>query len=458
MVRIFNSYVPTRLLLLVFGEIVTVCVSFALAIAIAYGDQRRAAFGDQQTLLKILGVVILATLCSHYLELHGVRRPISQEEMYPRVVMLVGLLSIILAALSYVFPEFQVGHYVFLLGLFILAATWIFWRWAYALLISMPALRERVYVLGNGQRAMRIREAIQTRSELGMDLVGLAGNKTNVPSSSEILSSTLKDLWNRRAVDRVIVALSDRRSMMPVNELLDMRLHGIRVDDGTSVLEKVTGKIEVDELHPSWMIFGDGFRLRQRHWFFRQAISALLALTLSIVTLPLIPIIALLIKLTSSGPLLYRQKRVGLRGRVFDCLKFRTMRADAEADSGPTWASDEDPRITTIGKFLRRSRLDEIPQIWNVLRGDMGFVGPRPERPEFVSELSEQIPYYNVRHAVRPGITGWAQINYGYGSSVEESKEKLRFDLYYIRNVSVSLDLLIVFYSVRAVIIGRGVR
>jgi sugar transferase (PEP-CTERM system associated) len=458
MVRIFNSYVPSRLLLLLFGEVVTVCVSFALAIAIAYGDQRRAAFADQQTLLKILSVVILATFCSHYLELHGVRRPVRQKEMYARVVMLVGLLSLVLAALSYVFPEFQVGHYVFLLGVFILAAAWIFWRWAYALLISMPALRERVYVLGNGQRAMRIREAIQSRAELGMDLVGLVGNKTSALSSSETLSSTLKDLWNRRAVDRVIVALSDRRCMMPVSELLDMRLHGIRVDDGTSVLEKVTGKIEVDELHPSWMIFGDGFRLRQRHWFFRQAISALLALTLSIVTLPLIPIIVLLIKLTSKGPLLYRQKRVGFRGRVFDCLKFRTMRADAEADSGPTWASDEDPRITAIGKFLRRSRLDEIPQIWNVLRGDMAFVGPRPERPEFVSELSEQIPYYSIRHAVRPGITGWAQINYGYGSSVEEAKEKLRFDLYYIRNVSVMLDLLIVFYTLRAVIIGRGVR
>jgi sugar transferase (PEP-CTERM system associated) len=363
-----------------------------------------------------------------------------------------------LGGLSYVFPEFQVGRYVFLIGLFILALTWTFWRWAYARLISMPALRERVYLLGNGDRAVRIREAIQTRAELGMDLVGWAGSQISTPLSSETLADTLKDLWNRRAVDRVIVALADRRSMMPVNELLEMKLHGIRIDDGTSILEKVTGKIDVDELHPSWMIFGDGFRLRQRHWLLRQTISALLALTLSIVTFPLIPIIALLIRLTSRGPMLYRQKRVGLRGHVFDCLKFRTMRADAEADSGPTWASDEDPRITTIGKFLRRTRLDEIPQIWNVLRGDMAFVGPRPERPEFVAKLSEQIPYYNVRHAVRPGITGWAQINYGYGSTVEEAKEKLRFDLYYIRNVSVTLDLLIVFYTIRAVIRGRGVR
>jgi sugar transferase (PEP-CTERM system associated) len=456
-VRIFNSYVPTRLLLLLLGEIASVCASFALAIAICYGQERGTVFADTQVMLKILGVVILASLGSHYLELHDMRRPSKQGELYPRILMLVGLLALVLAALSYVFPEFQVGRYVFLIGLFILAGIWIFWRWAYGHIISVPALRERVYLLGNGERALRIREAIESRADLGMDLVGWSGT-TSEPLTSGSLAQTLKQLWAQRSVDRVIVALADRRATMPVNELLDMRLHGIRIDDGHSVLEKVTGKIDVDELHPSWMIFGDGFRLKQRHWLFRQSVSALLALTLSILTLPLIPIIALLIKLTSRGPVLYRQKRVGLRGRVFDCYKFRSMRADAEADSGATWASDEDPRITSVGKFLRRSRLDEIPQIWNVLRGDMGFVGPRPERPEFVQQLSEQIPYYNVRHAVRPGITGWAQINYGYGSSVEEAKEKLRFDLYYIRNVSVTLDLLIVFNTVRAVAIGRGVR
>jgi sugar transferase (PEP-CTERM system associated) len=374
--------------------------------------------------------------------------------------MLVGILSFILAAVSYIYPEFNVGHghYVFLTGLFILAAAWIFWRWAYARLISMQMLRERVYLLGDGERANRIREAIETRAELGMDLVGCAETGVDGRLDSASIARTLKDLGNRHAVDRVIVALADRRAMMPVNELLDFRLNGIRIDDGTSLLEKVSGKIEVDELHPSWMIFGDGFRLTQHHWFLRRIISTLLATALSIVTLPLIPIIAVLIKLTSPGPLLYRQKRVGLRGRVFDCFKFRTMRQDAEADSGPTWASDEDPRITKVGTFLRRSRLDEIPQIWNVLRGDMAFVGPRPERPEFVTQLGEQIPYYNIRHALRPGITGWAQINYGYGSSIEEAKEKLRYDLYYIRNVSVMLDLLIVFYTLRAVAIGRGVR
>ena len=458
MVRIFNSYFPSRLLILLVGEVAAVCISFTLAIVICFGQESRTLLMDQQVGLKILAVVCLAFLCAHYLELHNLRRVRGRNETYPRILMLVGLLSLALAGVTYAYPQFRVGRYVFLTGLAILAAVLIFWRWTYAHLIAMRVLRERVCLLGNGERAVRIREAIETRAELGMDLIEVAGGDRSVPPSSESFARTLRDLASRRAVDRVIVALADRRSMMPVNELLDLRLHGVRVDDGTSLLEKVTGKIDVDELHPSWMIFGDGFRLTQRHWFLRRIISTLLALTLSIVTLPLTPVIALLIRLTSKGPLLYRQKRVGLRGHVFDCLKFRTMRADAEADSGATWASDDDPRITTVGRFLRRTRLDEIPQIWNVLRGDMAFVGPRPERPEFVTKLSEQISYYNLRHVVRPGITGWAQVNYGYGSSVEEAKEKLRFDLYYIRNVSVMLDLLIVFYTVRAVIIGRGVR
>jgi sugar transferase (PEP-CTERM system associated) len=454
----FHAYVPARSLLLLLGEIAAVCLSFILAIVISFGDESRVVLASQEVVLKILSLVILAFLCAHYLELHDLRRIGSKGEIGSRILLLVGIMSLVLAAVSYMFPNFRVGRYVFFTGLCILAAAWTLWRWAYIHLISLPLLREKVYILGNGERAGRIREAIQTRSELGMDVVGWTNTNKNGVLDIASLAQVLKDLTERRAVDRVIVALADRRSVMPVNELLEIRLLGIRVDDGTSILEKVTGKIEIDELHPSWMIFGEGFRLKQRHWVLRRILSTMLALTLSIITLPLIPIIALLIKLTSPGPVLYRQRRVGLRGRVFDCFKFRTMRRNAEADTGPTWASDDDPRITRVGKFLRRSRLDEIPQIWNVLRGDMAFVGPRPERPEFVNKLSQEIPYYNLRHAARPGITGWAQINYGYGSTVEEAKEKLRFDLYYIRNVSSMLDLLIVFYTLRAVLIGRGVR
>lgn len=458
MIRIFNRYVPIRTLILFGGEIGAICTSFALAIVIRFGRDSANVFYDGRSLLKIAAVITLALLCSHYMELYDLRDLRSPSGLDLRIVMLVGTLSLLLGALTFMFPTFTLGRSVFITGLIILSLTWTLWRWVFGRVIFLPAFRERVYVLGSGQRAKRILEAIRMRGELGMDIVGWAGESQNDDVSIESTGKTLRDLGNRRAVHRVIVALADRRSKMPVNELLELRMNGIRIDDGTSLLEKISGQIEIEELYPSWIIFGGGFRLTLGHLFFRRVLSILLASTLSILTLPLVPIIALLIKLSSKGPILYRQKRVGLRGEVFNCYKFRTMRSDAEADSGPTWASDDDPRITSVGRILRRTRLDEIPQLWNVLRGDMAFVGPRPERPEFVSKLGEEIPYYYLRHMTRPGITGWAQINYGYGSSVAEAKEKLRYDLYYIRNVSVMLDLLIVFYTVRAVVLGRGVR
>jgi sugar transferase (PEP-CTERM system associated) len=250
----------------------------------------------------------------------------------------------------------------------------------------------------------------------------------------------------------------DRRGTMPVRELLDLRLSGIKVEEATALLEKVSGKIEVDELSPSWLIFSEGFRLDPSFLMARRFISVVVSLAGLLLVLPLLPLMALAVKLTSPGPILYRQKRVGRYGVLFDCYKFRTMRADAEAKAGPTWADDDDPRTTLVGRVLRRTRLDEIPQLWNVLRGDMGFVGPRPERPEFVEWLSREIPYYHLRHIIRPGLTGWAQVRYQYGASLEESKEKLRYDLYYIKNISLSLDLLIVLHTIKIVLLGRGSR
>ena len=457
MIRIFNSYVPSRKIVLICGELVVIFFSFLAAILLSFQDRGSAAISEPLVFAKILVIAVLAFICSHYLHLHELARSQTLLDVASRIFLLVGTLSFILAVTTYFFPEFTFGRSVFAIGLILLAACWIFWSWAYARIIAFPDFRERVYLLGSGGRAKRIREAIECRPELGMDLIGYSQGQGPKGLDRETLRETLRELRTNRGIDRVIVALADRRSIMPVQELLELRLHGVQVDDGISLLEKISGRIDVDELHPSWMIFGEGFRVTQKRWL-KRFVSCLLALSLSILTLPLIPIICLLIKLTSKGRVLYSQKRVGLRGHVFNCYKFRTMRSDAEADTGATWASDKDPRITKVGTFLRRSRLDEIPQLWNVLRGDMQFVGPRPERPEFVEKLSEQIPYYNLRHTVRPGITGWAQIKYGYGASVEEAKEKLSYDLYYIRNISISLDLLIVFSTLRAVIVGRGVR
>jgi exopolysaccharide biosynthesis polyprenyl glycosylphosphotransferase len=238
---------------------------------------------------------------------------------------------------------------------------------------------------------------------------------------------------------------------------LGLRLNGIQVEADGAVLERVLGKISTSELRPSDLIFSEGFRLNRPFLFLRRILSILAATIFLIGVLPLIPAVALAIKLSSPGPLFYSQKRVGYRGRIFHCYKFRTMRPDAEADTGPTWASDKDPRITCIGRFLRATRIDEIPQLWNVLRGDMSFVGPRPERPEFVEFLTREIPFYPLRHAIPPGITGWAQVRYKYGNSVADAQEKLNYDLYYIKNLSLGFDLTILLRTVKTILREHGV-
>jgi sugar transferase (PEP-CTERM system associated) len=308
-----------------------------------------------------------------------------------------------------------------------------------------------------GERAQRLINGLRSRPELGVQVAGWSGNVEGA-LTREAIASHLMSLIEQKHVHRVIVAMPDRRGTLPVLEMLQLRLHGITIEEATSWLEKITGRIEVDNLYPSWLIFAEGFRFSSTFMLLRRLISIVASGILLLLVLPLIPLVMLAVKLSSPGPAFYRQQRVGLGGKVFYCYKFRTMRQDAEADTGPTWALDDDPRITEIGKFLRLSRLDEIPQLWCVLKGDMGFVGPRPERPEFVEMLAKEIPFYRVRNAVRPGITGWAQIRYKYSNTIEDSKEKLQYDLYYIKNMSLGLDLMIMVETIKIVLLGRGAR
>jgi sugar transferase (PEP-CTERM system associated) len=400
----------------------------------------------------------VAIVFSHYLDLYDLRRVGGNAALYFRFCILVCVLAVFLAVETYLFPLLVLGNYVYVVGLCILWLIWICWRWLYNQLLTLPLLRQRVYLLGSGERARRLLRILRARKELGMEIIGWGGETGDRDLTHDTLSKILQELNRKRSVDRVIVALSDRRSTMPLDDLLALRLSGIKIQDGTGLLEEISGQVEVDELRPAWLVFSEGFRLSSAYRIMRRTISILCSVLLLLLMLPLIPAIILLIKLTSPGPAFYCQERTGFDGVTFLCYKFRTMRADAEADTGPTWASDDDPRITRFGRFLRRTRLDEIPQLWNVIRGDMAFVGPRPERPEFVEKLKNEIPYYYLRHIFRPGLTGWAQINLGYCSSVEEAKEKLRYDLYYIKNGSLSLDFIILFETAKAVVFGRGVR
>jgi sugar transferase (PEP-CTERM system associated) len=464
-VRIFNVYYPLRTLILMGGEAVLVMASFALAVVVAFGPQdAQLILLDEQGYLKIAGIAGIALLCIYYFDLYDLQRLRTPGETYVRLLLVLGSLSFLLAALVWTWPDLRVGgpatagRGIFLGGLSILTLALLAWRASYNWMLRQPWLRERVYVLGTGQRAQQLVEALRNRAELGMDVVGWAGAIGNGSLTRESLGAYLISLWQTKQMDRVIVALNDRRGMMPVDELLQLRVRGVKIEDAATMLEKITGKIEVDDLNPSWLIFSGGFRLTPFFLFMRRALAKMISLVLLTLVLPLIPLIILAIKLTSPGPALYSQKRVGIHGEVFNCFKFRTMRPDAEADTGPTWAGDDDPRITAIGKWLRTTRLDEIPQLWNVLRGDMGFVGPRPERPEFVEWLSKEIPFYQLRHLIRPGITGWAQVSYDYGASLEQAKEKLRYDLYYIKNISLSFDLYIVFQTAKIVLFGRGAK
>jgi exopolysaccharide biosynthesis polyprenyl glycosylphosphotransferase len=252
--------------------------------------------------------------------------------------------------------------------------------------------------------------------------------------------------------------MGERRGKLPVEQLLELKTQGVVVQDGADFYEAVTGKVHYESLRLGWLLFSTGIAASRLTLVVKRATSFSLSALGLVLALPLLPLIAAAIKLTSEGPLIYKQKRVGRDGKLFDCYKFRTMRTDAEAGTGPKFATADDPRVTPVGRFLRTSRLDEIPQIWNVFKGDMNLVGPRPERPEFVDRFNREIPWYRLRHSIPPGITGWAQVRYGYGNSLEDTKQKLAYDLFYIKNMSHGLDLLILFHTVKIILLGRGAK
>jgi sugar transferase (PEP-CTERM system associated) len=307
------------------------------------------------------------------------------------------------------------------------------------------------------------RELHEHRHELGVEIAGFIDPnpaRVGTPLLNPGIVGTIEDIpriVRANNVDRVVVSLGDARGTLPMDKLLEMKLEGVTFDHLASVYEQYTGKIAVENLRPSWLIFSDGFRKSRFLGTVKRMMDIVCASLGLVLAAPLMVLATIAIRVTSKGPVLYHQQRVGKNGHIFTVHKFRSMRVDAEAATGPVWASkDGDPRVTPIGTFLRRSRLDEVPQLWNVLKGDMSFVGPRPERPEFVEALTKEIAFYGQRHIVRPGITGWAQVRYTYGATTEDALQKLQFDLYYIKNLSIALDLFIIFETVKTVVLRKG--
>jgi sugar transferase (PEP-CTERM system associated) len=410
--------------------------------------------------------VFVLLLSFYYGDLYGVEALRSRTELLVRVGQAFAFAVLALSLVYYLLPALKIERGVLLTYLPLAVLTVIGWHSFHRWVGGREALTDTVLILGTGHSAQQIAVEMLDRAPLGYQIVGFLGEHAAEVGRRVVNPSvigTLADLpqiVESHRVTRIVVAMEDRRGRLPVEELLRCRLSGVKVEDAPGCYEHLTGKILLSDLRPSWLVFSPGFsRPRRLMRASKRASELVLALAALVLTAPVLALLVLLIRLDSPGPVLYRQKRVGERGRVFELYKLRTMREDAEAATGPVWASPKrDVRITRLGRLLRKLRLDELPQLLNVVRGEMSFVGPRPERPHFVEQLRKVIPYYDERHSARPGITGWAQVKFGYGSTIEDSERKLQFDLYYIKNMSMLLDLAIIVDTLKVMVVGRGAR
>jgi sugar transferase (PEP-CTERM system associated) len=442
----------------------------SLILLLAFGLAVLARFGSVENFLAYQRLVPKAFLCMavvqltlYYAEMYEyrVRR---RFELFQQLARSLAIAAVALAVVFFVLPGLEIGRGVF--TLFLLFASsgllafrlLLLWTWG-----TLGAFGDRVLILGTGVPAQKVAREMLKSAPIGYRVLGFltehegeVGRTIVNPSVLGTLSD-LPRLTASHAATLIVVAQEDRRKRLPVDLLLRCRMAGVRVVEAANLFEGLAGRIPLRDLRPSWLIFSGGFHKPRFLASFKRWGETAVAAVLLALAAPVAALTALAVRWSSPGPALFRQTRVGLSGKTFELLKWRTMRADAEAASGPVWATgDGDPRVTTVGRFLRKSRLDEVPQLVNVLRGEMSFVGPRPERPHFVERLREVIPYYDERHSVRPGITGWAQVKFPYGSTLEDAEEKLEYDLYYVKHMSLLLDLAIVLETFKVMALGRG--
>lgn len=456
MIRFLNVYYPTRTIILLLCEAVIVAGCFLAATWIMLRDQAVFALQLDYGFLKIAIITIVSLILSYYFDLYEPSIVSGRLQIYFRILLVLGFDCFILSAFLLFAPDAAIGPYVYVLGFGMLAPALILMRRCYEWIAGQKVFRERVYVLGAGDYARSIVEAIRSRPDIGLEVVGWEDVQLEPSERRRVWVEALENIGKANPlVHRIIVAMESRRGELPVQELLTLRFQGIAVEEDGTLRERLYGKIQLDGLRPSNFLYSEGFRIRASQQFTRQIVSICVAAFGLLLFLPFFPFVVLAVKLSSKGPIFFRQTRVGMGGRPFEVVKFRTMFTDAESD-GAKWATKNDPRVTRVGMFMRKTRIDEVPQLWNVLRGDMGFVGPRPERPEFVNWLTEELPFYYLRTLIRPGLTGWAQVRYGYGATLAETKEKLEYDLYYIKHMSMGLDLLIMFETIKTILRRRG--
>ena len=461
MIRLFKHYIPHAVLLLGLFDFALLVAAgeFAWNLRAAQIGIDPGAFGSRASVLAGGAVVVLVAMIA--VGVYGADALRSMRFAGARLLVAVSLGVIALTFLDFLLPgrAFWRSTLAYAMGISIVLLM--FNRLLIGGILGAAAFRRRVLVLGSGLRAKRLRD-LGEREEAGFAIVGFVAMNDGQGMVEEAIDrSAIHDL-NRYVenlgVSEVVLALEERRNALPLKDLLRVKTAGVHVNDFSSFVERETGRVDLDTVNPSWLIFSDGFSSgRALSSAAKRLFDVLASSILLLLTFPLILLFALLVKLESRGPAFFRQTRVGLFGQDFELIKLRSMRVDAEKD-GAKWAQADDPRVTRVGRFIRKLRIDELPQAWSVLKGEMSFVGPRPERPQFVEDLEDKLPYYAERHMVKPGITGWAQINYPYGASIEDSRHKLEYDLYYAKNYTPFLDLLILLQTLRVVLWHEGAR
>jgi sugar transferase (PEP-CTERM system associated) len=453
--------ISKRAVVMVTAESALIVSAVWLGAYVRFGPWMWQVMQEERGVAKALLIAAVCQTCLYYSDLYDFRRIGDRKELLLRIIQALGAASFILAAVYFWFPATMIGRGVFLISAGFITALVVGWRIVFEWASRRVGPRQRLLLVGTGTAALKLEEELHARQQaLGVEIVGYVdaaqSSAVRWPGPTRLIG-TIEDipsLVRERSVDRVVVSLADARGKLPMDKLLEMKLQGVTFDHLASVYEEYTGKIAVENLRPSWLIFSSGFHDSRARRAIKRGMDVISSACGLVVAAPIMLAVAALVRLTSQGPVLFRQVRVGHRGRHFVLYKFRSMRADAEALTGPVWAQPGDTRVTPAGRFLRVSRLDELPQLWNVLIGDMSLVGPRPERPEFVEELSRDIPFYGQRHVVRPGITGWAQVKYRYGASKEDALEKLQYELYYIKNMSIALDLIVMVHTIKTMITG----
>ncbi|ADW16510.1 sugar transferase, PEP-CTERM system associated [Desulfobulbus propionicus DSM 2032] len=456
----FNKYHPVRKIFFFLGEGVLI-FSSVLGILIVFSSWDSFLVTPSEYTLRSMTVTLVFQLSLYFYDLYDLRKPGTTTDTFIRMMQAFGVGCIVLALLYTLFPSIIISTFIFWACYLIICASLLAWRSLYYLVLEKKLFASEILIVGMGEMAEKIATEIKNNRESGFVIAALVGSGPPTFDHADIpVLANLAEMNNEprlSSVERIVVALDDRRGTMPIAELLHNKLRGLLIEDGISFYEAITGKILVEKVNPAWLIFSEGFDCGRMTYLIKRLLDLSLAVVGLCLSLPITLITAILIKLESPGPIFYRQERVGERGKVFSIIKFRSMRQDAEKN-GAVWAKKNDSRVTRVGGFIRKVRIDEIPQMWNVIRGQMSFVGPRPERPVFVEQLVEKLPYYSLRHAAKPGITGWAQVCYPYGASEEDALRKLEYDLYYIKHQSIFIDLLIIFRTIKTVLFQKGSR